>query len=274
MPNKFNLKTYQKISGDEHIDSRLEEDRGNIPNEINEKQLETHRGTEPEVLIEKQLDDARQEKEATELPEKRLDTKKGDFEIKYRNPSAYEGDINKLEEKRLASDPVENEKYTDASETPKDFRWWEAKSPDGLKVARKRIETAEVATEEVKELEFGQPESWGRVVELEEPPDEDEDEAFLWYGKSADQGLDKAQYKVGIAYLKGSGVDEDAEVAKVWLQKAADQGYPPAQYQLGKLLASKRNKDYSNALVWLQKAQDNGYEPATREIRKVKRKLN
>lgn len=104
--------------------------------------------------------------------------------------------------------------------------------------------------------------------------DEDEDEAFVWYGKSADQGLDKAQYKVGIAYLKGSGVDRDREVAKVWLQKAADQGYPPAQYQLGKLLASKFNKDYGNALVWLQKAQDNGYEPATGEIRKVKRKLN
>ena len=79
---------------------------------------------------------------------------------------------------------------------------------------------------------------------------------------------------MGIAYLKGSGVDQDPEVAKVWLRKAADQGYPPAQYQLGKLLASKFNKDYSNALVWLQKAQDNGYEPATGEIRKVKRKLN
>ena len=69
-------------------------------------------------------------------------------------------------------------------------------------------------------------------------------------------------------------MDEDHEVAKVWLKKAADQGYPPAQYQLGKLLASRHNRDYSGALVWLQKAQDNGYEPATGEIRKVKRKLN
>jgi TPR repeat protein len=104
--------------------------------------------------------------------------------------------------------------------------------------------------------------------------DEDEDEAFAWYSKSAAQGMDKGQYKVGICYLKGSGIDQDLEVARVWLQKAAGQGYPPAQYQLGKLLASKRNKDYSGALVWLQKAQDNGYEPATGAIRKVKRKLN
>lgn len=104
--------------------------------------------------------------------------------------------------------------------------------------------------------------------------EEDDDEAFVWYGKSADQGLDKAQYKIGISYLKGSGVDKDPEVARVWLKKAADQGYPPAQYQLGKLLADKRNREYDNALVWLQKAQDNGYEPATREIRKVKRYLD
>ena len=104
--------------------------------------------------------------------------------------------------------------------------------------------------------------------------DQDEEEAFVWYSKSAGQSLDKGQYKVGIFYLKGSGVDQNFEVAKVWLQKSADQGYPPAQYQLGKLLANKRNRDYGGALVWLQKAQDNGYGPATSEIRKVKRKLN
>jgi TPR repeat protein len=104
--------------------------------------------------------------------------------------------------------------------------------------------------------------------------DEDEDAALDWYRKSAGQGVGKAQYKVGVFYLKGSSVDKDLEVAKVWLEKAADQGYPPAQYQLGKLLASKRNADYSTALVWLQKAQDNGYEPATGEISRVKRKLN
>lgn len=32
--------------------------------------------------------------------------------------------MNKLEEKRLLADPVEDEKYEDASVTPKQFRWW------------------------------------------------------------------------------------------------------------------------------------------------------
>ncbi|VAW74954.1 hypothetical protein MNBD_GAMMA13-2076 [hydrothermal vent metagenome] len=102
--------------------------------------------------------------------------------------------------------------------------------------------------------------------------DEDEEEAFIWYNKSADQGLDTGQYKVGMAYLKAVGVDKDLELARVWLQKSAGQGYPPAQYQLGKLLASKHYKDYDGALAWLQKAQNSGYERAASEIRKLKRK--
>ena len=44
--SKFNLKNYQKISGDDHIERRLQDQHGNIPNEINEEQLESHRGTE------------------------------------------------------------------------------------------------------------------------------------------------------------------------------------------------------------------------------------
>ena len=129
---KFNLKTYQKIDGDEHIDMRLEEARGNIPDVINEKQLEPYRAGENDVLTEKLLETKRIGEE-TEITEKRLDTHKPKFANKYRNPSAHEGDMNKLEEQRLQGDPVEKEKYEMASETPKQFRWWEGvKSPDGL----------------------------------------------------------------------------------------------------------------------------------------------
>ena len=96
------------------------------------------------------------------------------------------------------------------------------------------------------------------------------EQAFKWYLKAADEGLDAAQYKVGTFYLSGQGVDKDLDQAKTWLKKAAQQGYPPAQYHLGKFYARERNRDYSQALAWLEKAQDNGYEPATREILKVK----
>jgi len=158
---KFNLKNYQKIDGDEHIDAKLQETHKEAPNEVNEAQLEEYRATEPEVITEKQLEKARGgDKEEFEIVEKRLDTDKAKFANKYRNPEAYEGDINKLEEKRLLGDPVEDEKYDDASETPQKFRWWEdaPKSPDGLKLAQKKT------AQRTQELTFKKP-RWDDTVE-------------------------------------------------------------------------------------------------------------
>jgi len=137
---KFNLKNYQKINGDEHIDMRLEQSRQEAPNVINERQLEVGRVDEKNVTIEKLLEDKRTG-EATELTEKQLDTHKPKFANKYRNPEAFQGDMNKLEEQRLQNNPVEKEKYDLASETASQFRWWEEpKSPDGLKLAQKKTE--------------------------------------------------------------------------------------------------------------------------------------
>ena len=153
--SNFNLKNYQKISGDEHIERRLRNEHGNIPNEINEGQLEKARATEPTELTEKQLEKVRSGG-ANEITEKRLDTDKAKFANSYRNPSAYEGDINKLEEKRLTNDPVEKEKYEDASETPKGLRWWDEapKSPDGLKLAQKKNEKIAQSTEFLDSVEI------------------------------------------------------------------------------------------------------------------------
>ena len=179
--SKFNLKTYQKISGDKHIDSRLQDEHENAPNEINEKQLDTHRAKEPEVLTEKQLEENRKAngtKEATEVLERRLDNEKGDFGIKMRNASAYEGDLPKLEEQRLSGDPVENEKYEDASQTPKQLRWWEqgGKSPDGLKVAQKKTATLKTA-QLVNELTFDKPRFEETLEEDISPLENDTDES-------------------------------------------------------------------------------------------------
>jgi hypothetical protein len=180
---KFNLKTYQKIDGGVHIDMRLKESRTDkAPDVINEKQLEGYRGTEPDVTIEKLLEDKRLGAE-TEITEKRLDTHKSKFANKYRNPEAYEGDINKLEEQRLNGDPVEKEKYESASEVPKQLRWWESvKSPDGLKVAKtaaRKNKEWEDPVEKVEELSFDK-ERWRDVEDpieelVEDPPQIDPD---------------------------------------------------------------------------------------------------
>jgi len=164
--SKFNLKTYQKINSDEHIDHKLQESHKNAPEQINEAQLETYRALEPEESTERLLEKSRQASnlsEADEITEKRMNDSKSKL-ASHRNPSAYKGDINKLEEKRLANDPVENEKYSEASETPKKFRWWEQPADSmGLKLAKSKpgIRTAQLLDDEdefeVEELEFDRP---------------------------------------------------------------------------------------------------------------------
>ena len=137
---KFNLYDYQKISGDEHIEKRLRKIHVTEQNEINEKQLEKGRVKESSQLIEKLLEKTRPG-EASVITEKRLNDVKAGFGIKNRNSAAYKGDMNKLEEKRLLNDPVEDEKYSDTSTTPKAFRWWDTKTNDGFKLAKNKKQT-------------------------------------------------------------------------------------------------------------------------------------
>ena len=173
---KFNLKTYIKINGDEHIESRLDQDRGSIPKVIEEKQLEEGRVPESNVIMEKLLDKTRTQ-EATTVTELQLNN--NDVALKdssvTRDLSTFDGDINKIEEQRLANDPVEKEKYIDANETPKKLRWWEdTKSPDGLKLTKndKEIKQAQLSLvdeediDEFEELRFDRPDRWTDLVDV------------------------------------------------------------------------------------------------------------
>ena len=151
---KFNLKNYEKINGDKHIDQRLREDHSKTPDEISEAQLESYRSPEPTQLTEKQLEKVRSGG-AEQIIERRLDNDKAKFANKYRNEEAYSGDINKLEQKRLESDPVEDQAYEDASETPKFLRWWEntPKSPDGLKLSQRNKKKVVAQVDRAREVE-------------------------------------------------------------------------------------------------------------------------
>lgn len=174
MSKKFNLKMYEKTNGDEHIDMRLEESRGDVPDVINEKQLEDYRADEVEGITERQLEKARTG-EASTIVERRLDINKSDFGTKYRNAEAYEGDINKIEEQRLNADPVEYEKYESASSTPKQLRWWEEKSPDGLKLAKKEETIKTAAIDDDDGLLDLSKDRWGNIPETEDISDIGED---------------------------------------------------------------------------------------------------
>lgn len=119
-------KSKKKNLNDTHTEMRLKEQHTKAPNAITEKQLDEkdHEG-EFEVTTEKQLEKLRCGG-ADAIIEKKLDDSKGMFGSKFRNPEAYQGDINKLEEKRLSGHKTEDEKYSPASETQKPLRWWES----------------------------------------------------------------------------------------------------------------------------------------------------
>lgn len=108
------------------------------PGTVTQDQLEDQREGEPEALTEKQLDKARTGS-AEALTEGLLD-KSGSKLVKHRNPDAHMGNINKLEEQRLARDDrQEKEKYKPANSAPKGARFLEkkpGKGDDDLRLAK------------------------------------------------------------------------------------------------------------------------------------------
>ena len=126
------------INLDESISVRLRKQHEEAPNTITENQLKGSRFESKDVTIEKQLEKVRTGS-AEVVIEKNLNDSKGKF-APLRNDKTAKGDINKLEEKRLAGDRAEKEKYEVASGTQKKLKWWE-----GLKEAssKKTVKTAQ-----------------------------------------------------------------------------------------------------------------------------------
>ena len=92
--------------------------------------------------------------------------------------------------------------------------------------------------------------SFGKTVSI--PKADSLDELSL-VRKEADEGLSRAQFRMGIAYLKGNGVAKDQVEAVKWWRKAAEQGHVLAQRRLGRAFQAgcgvKQNLD--EATHWL-----------------------
>jgi serine/threonine protein kinase len=75
----------------------------------------------------------------------------------------------------------------------------------------------------------------GRMYELGQDGEKDEEKAVRWYRKAAQQGHAAAQYNLGALYEKGRGVPRDEEQAVRWYRKAAAAGNKEAQAALQRL---------------------------------------
>ena len=86
--------------------------------------------------------------------------------------------------------------------------------------------------------------------------------AFKLWLPLAEQGLAKAQNRVGMMYHYGKGVKQDYSEAVKWYRKAAEQGDAGGQFALGIMYYKgegvKGNR--SKAEEWFRKACENGYQ--------------
>ncbi len=94
----------------------------------------------------------------------------------------------------------------------------------------------------------------GRIYRYGEGVDRDYVGAVKWWRKAADQGLAKAQLKLGLMYYNGDGVPQDYIEAEKWWRKAAEQGYTTAQG----LHALLWTENTTEAEKWFRKAVEQG----------------
>ena len=93
---------------------------------------------------------------------------------------------------------------------------------------------------------------------------QDYQKAQVWFEKAARQGLGQAQYNLGVMLEQGLGIKQNAPDAKHWYEKAAEQGIAHAQYSLALLYLSGNgvSQDLGKAKQWMQKAAEQGMSEA------------
>lgn len=102
---------------------------------------------------------------------------------------------------------------------------------------------------------------------------QNDEKAFEYFLKGANQGNARAQNQVAYMYAAGKGTEQDYGKAIEYYQKAADQGLMSAQYNLGLMYLYGMGTPVNEALglEWVQKAASKGFEPAKETLAKAKK---
>lgn len=72
------------------------------------------------------------------------------------------------------------------------------------------------------------------------------EQAFLWFRRSAEHGNANAQYSLGNVYLMGEGTEQSDEQALYWYGQAATQNHPQAKHNYESLRSLNTNTSQSN----------------------------
>jgi hypothetical protein len=88
-------------------------------------------------------------------------------------------------------------------------------------------------------------------------------EATRWYRKAGEQGHSDAQSNLGAMYFEGRGVEQDCDEAVKWLRLAAEQGHSKAQFNLGFAHTQEAmGRNYAEAAKWYVEAAGRGHSGA------------
>ncbi len=95
-----------------------------------------------------------------------------------------------------------------------------------------------------------------------------EQEAFSWYEKAANQDHAAAQWEMGMYYVRGEMVEQSGEQAVHWFRKAADQNLPRGLTSLAVMYATGDGvgQDYEQAYNYYLRAAEFGEADAAKNI--------
>jgi uncharacterized protein len=119
-----------------------------------------------------------------------------------------------------------------------------------------------------KAADAGHPGAQALLAELLDRAEFDED-AVVYYRKSAEQGDPEGMFGLGVMTAAGEGLKEkDTAEGRRWIEKAAELGHKNAiavmaqAYLMGKLNIREDERNTVAALKWVQLAAEQGYLPA------------
>jgi len=96
------------------------------------------------------------------------------------------------------------------------------------------------------------------------------EQAAIWFGRAADQGMAKAQRNYADMLMAGKGIPQNPTKAARYYESAANSGISEAQFVMGEFYRNGHfvPKDDAKAIFWYQKARNQGYDHANARLLK------
>ena len=92
--------------------------------------------------------------------------------------------------------------------------------------------------------------------------------AATWFKLAAIQGLKEAQYSLGVLYDAGVGMEKDENQAFLWYHAAASNHHPMAQFNIAHFYLEREDgkENFESALHWFELASKNGLDEAAHNV--------